>query len=637
MSKEPSASSVTPFRRFSRALGIVVGLGVATVFLPMTAAQAGPDDAVPIAEIQGSGSTSPLSGERVLTHGVVTANYPTGGFNGFYLQTPGSGGTIKTDGQPSDGVFVYGRTDVTVGECYRVTASVTEYRGLTELTNATLEKDAGSCASAKPVRLRQVPVTDVDKERYEGMLVLPSGAHIVTNNYQLNQYGQLGLTPGNEPLRTATDVVAPEQAAAFEEAQQARYITLDDGASWDYLRNSAAQDSPLPYLSQSTPMRTNSTVYFTRPVVLDYRFQWNYQPTSQVVGSDQRFLRSENDRPAKAPSVGGDLQLATFNVLNYFTDLGQDEEGCDAFEDRDGNPVTADYCQVRGAYTSSALNDQQRKIVRAINGLDAEVVALMEVENSAALTYASHPRDRAVSTLVAALNSEVLTDTDRWAYVPSPVVSSPGEDIIRTAFIYKPNAVTTMGASEILLDDSFANARYPLAQRFAPADGVGQEFVAVANHFKSKGSGADDGTGQGLSNPSREAQARALIEWVQQAWAGDPVFLMGDFNAYSKETPVQIIERADFTNAVQRFGSFSGGNQPSATYQFGGRLGSLDHVFANPAAVELVTGAGVWDINADESVAMQYSRRNYNVVDFYRPHAYAASDHDPALVGVRVR
>ena len=40
-----------------------------------------------IAEIQGTGPTSPLVGQNVRTRGVVTASYPTGGLNGFYIQT----------------------------------------------------------------------------------------------------------------------------------------------------------------------------------------------------------------------------------------------------------------------------------------------------------------------------------------------------------------------------------------------------------------------------------------------------------------------------------------------------------------------------------------------------------------------
>lgn len=151
--------------------------------------------------------------------------------------------------------------------------------------------------------------------------------------------------------------------------------------------------------------------------------------------------------------------------------------------------------------------------------------------------------------------------------------------------------------------------------------------MVVANHFKSKGSGEDDGTGQGLSNPSREAQATALTSWVEEMFAGDAVLLTGDFNAYSRETPVQIIEQAGFTNVEARYGA-------DPTYQFSGRLGSLDHIFANAAALKLVRGAAVWNINADESVAMQYSRSNYNVTQFVTGSRFAASDHDPVLVGL---
>ena len=36
----------------------------------------------------------------------------------------------------------------------------------------------------------------------------------------------------------------------------------------------------------------------------------------------------------------------------------------------------------------------------------------------------------------------------------------------------------------------------------------------IVNHFKSKGSGADDGTGQGNANPDRVAQAQALVAFA---------------------------------------------------------------------------------------------------------------------------
>lgn len=583
-----------------------------------------------IAEIQGTGTATPLAGRTVVTTGVVTAVYATGGFNGFYLQTPGSGGTAKAPGDASDGVFVYGTTGVAIGDCVEVTGTAKEFNGLTEIDRASVAA-AADCAGVAAIPLDTLPATAAAKEAYEGMLVMPMGAYTVTNNYQLNQYGQLGLAVGDSPLYQATDVVAPgAPATAYEQANLAKYITLDDGSSWDYLRNATATGSPLPYLSAATPLRTGSRVTFTTPVILDYRFQWNYQPTGQVVGADDADvpISGENDRQAAAPSVGGGAQLASFNVLNYFTDLGEDEDvyqNCPAYTDRDGTPVTTNGCEVRGAWTQAAFEDQKRKIVAAINGTGAEAVALMEVENSAGITWIDHHRDWSLANLVDALNADA--GGTRWAYVASPVVTPGSEDVIRVAFIYDPSVLDVLGPSLIDLDSAFANARYPLAAKFKVRNS-GKPFVMVANHFKSKGSGADDGTGQGLSNPSREAQARQLVGWVSEMFEDQAAFLMGDFNAYSKETPVQIIEAAGYTEAVKKF-------QPaSATYQFSGRLGSLDHIFVNAKGMKLVTGAAVWDINADESVAFQYSRRDYNVVDFYAPDPFASSDHDPDLVGI---
>ncbi|GGB65157.1 hypothetical protein N798_10795 [Knoellia flava TL1] len=591
-----------------------------------------PPTAATIAEIQGTGASSPLNGKLVTTKGVVTAVYPTGGFNGFYLQTPGTGGTTDATPGASDGVFVFGRTSVDVGDCVDVAATVEEYNGLTELTKVTAVAPATDCAPVTPTPLATLPATDAEKEQYEGMLVQPQGTYTITNNYQLNQYGQVGLAVGDEPLRTATDVVLPGAAAtAYEAENRKKYVTLDDGSSWDYIRNEAAQDSPLPYLSQKEPMRTASQVTFSKPVILDYRFQWNYQPTGQVVGATDADdpVTTENDRETTAPAVGGNLKIATFNVLNYFTDLGETEDtfkNCPFYADRDGTPVTTNFCEVRGAWTAAALADQQAKIVTAINGLGADVVSLEEIENSAGISYLpGQSRDKALATLVTALNEAGGT----WAYVASPLVTPSNEDVIRTAFIYRKDRIQALDASQILLDPAFANARYPLAQKFKALN-AGNPFVVIANHFKSKGSGVDDGTGQGNANPSRIEQARALRTWANTQFADEAVFLVGDFNSYSKEDPVREIEAGGFTNLAERF------DAGSASYQFDGRLGSLDHGFANAKALRMVTGAGIWDINSDESVAMQYSRRNYNVTDFYTTGPWSSSDHDPLLIGLAV-
>src|ERR687890_491944 len=83
-----------------------------------------------IAEIQGPGDSSPLVGSTVTTKGIVTAAYPAGGFKGYYLQTPGTGGPVDpaTD-TTSDGIFVFQSTGafpaaVQIGKYLQVTGSV---------------------------------------------------------------------------------------------------------------------------------------------------------------------------------------------------------------------------------------------------------------------------------------------------------------------------------------------------------------------------------------------------------------------------------------------------------------------------------------------------------------------------------
>ncbi|CAH0208481.1 Endonuclease YhcR [Microbacterium sp. Bi128] len=370
-------------------------------------------------------------------------------------------------------------------------------------------------------------------------------------------------------------------------------------------------------------------------MVLDYRNNaWKFQPTTQLTAdndasvSPAAFSRVRAEAPA---AVGGDIKVATFNVLNYFTTTGDTLSGCSFYNDRAGNPITVNTgCDARGAANGTNLQRQQDKIVTAITALGADVVSLEEIENSAAF---GKNRDTALSTLTAALNTAAGSDV--WAFVASPSALPATEDVIRTAFIYKKAAVRTEGDSRILTTGSaFDNARRPLAQKFGlVGKGDDSEFIAIVNHFKSKGSGsgenADKGDGQGASNASRVAQAGDLVSFadgLKSEWGTDKVFLMGDFNAYSKEDPIAVLTNAGYIDQGSKSGKYS--------YSFSGQSGSLDHVFASSSADSRVRGADIWNINSGESIALEYSRYNYNATNFYDTSAFRSSDHDPVIVGV---
>ena len=120
---------------------------------------AAPAGVTPIAGVQGdNAATSPLDGQVVKVEGEVTASYPTGGLNGFYIQTPGP----DTTPDASDGIFVYGgpggftpATYPAIGDSVSVTGTVGEFSGATQIA----ANDAGVVDDRRPSRLggRQDP------------------------------------------------------------------------------------------------------------------------------------------------------------------------------------------------------------------------------------------------------------------------------------------------------------------------------------------------------------------------------------------------------------------------------------------------------------------------------------------------
>jgi predicted extracellular nuclease len=600
-----------------------------------------------IAEIQGTGTTSPLAGQTVSTRGVVTARYPTGGYAGFYLQTPG---TPDTPGA-SDAVFVYAPgLDASavpfLGASVDVVGRVSEFNGSTQVTLA------GAAAPLSPalpaVTPLAAPWTDLDseteKEAHEGELIAPQGHFTVTDSYGTDQYGEIGLAAGTTPLLQPTDVAdaqgSGDEAVAADNAR--RRITLDDGASVDF-RNAANVDAPLSWLTPSTPVRAGAPVTFTGPVVLEFRNNlWKLQPVRRITGAGSATATFGDTRTATPAAVGGDLRLATFNVLNFFPTTGVQwaaaaaGRSCTYFRDRDGAPTTVDECVPdgpRGAADQTSLARQRGKIVSAINRLGASVVSLEEIENSAKF---GQDRDAGVAALVDALNAAAGAGTWAYALSPSPSELPPlaQQDVIRTAFIYRPADVSLLGASRVLTGSAaFEGAREPLAQAFQRRGGS-DTFTVVVNHFKSKRSGTPDPDGQGAGNAERVAQARALDAFAR-GFAAErgtaAVFLTGDFNAYTQEDPVQELTGSGWTNLES---TTAPGRDWS--YFFGGLAGSLDHVFANPAALAMVTGVDVWSINAEEPVSAEYSRYNSNTTQLFEPGTpFRASDHNPEVVGIR--
>ena len=573
-----------------------------------------------IAQVQGTTDVSPLVGQTVTVQGVVTADYRTGGFKGIVIQTQGTGGGVKTAGA-SDGIFVYLGNQapaLAIGDLVSVTGKVSEYSGQTQISPAAVTDTVVVTAGVGVPAPTPLPDTVVgaDREQYENMLVAPTGTYRLASSHQLYNYGTLWLNAGEALNVKSTESTRPgDAAAAIAKANRANRILLDDGWS-TMVTTKPAHPGDQPYFTKDTVVRNGDKVGFpAEGSILQYGFDdWRLQP---IVPIDDRSAASHkptfttlNPRPTTAPAVGGDVQVASFNVYNYFTTL------------------TSENPSARGAATAEQFAIQKSKIVAAINGLDAEIVSLMEIENGPKL---GKPLDAALADLVAGLNQAAGSEV--WDYVRTPkALDNPAiTDYITSAIIYKKAAATPKGDSVTVVDETvWGNAREPIAQTFQIG---GKVVTVVANHLKSKtppkNASPEPADGQGFFNADRVAQAKAILAFTEQlktSSGSDDILLIGDFNAYGKEDPIDVFAQAGWTDLVPA-------KAPGQyTYSFDGELGSLDHVIASPSLASSITGTGVWGINSPE-----WSDRGYAYGAAEAGTPFRSSDHDPILVGLSTK
>jgi uncharacterized protein len=588
----------------------------------------------PIYAIQGSGTTSPLVGQTLTTTGAVTKVNN----NGFFMQD------LVGDGDPltSDGIFVFTSTapTVRVGDFVRLTGRVTEFnvgsatnaytlaRPVTELTTITGLTVLNTGVVVAPTVVTLPELVNDDLERYEGMLVTINGPFTVAQNFYQGRFGQLTLAVGGR-METPTNRFRPgPQALALADENARRRIILDDGLS-------TQNPNPTPYLGTGGLGRAGDTVAALTGVI-----DFGLAALSNAGAGDYKLHPSvapvfvaANARPAATPEVGGNIKLASFNVLNFFTTFGNGQtaggltgQGC-----TQGTTTTAGNC--RGADNIAEFLRQRTKIVEAMAIINADVFSLMEIQNNGNV---------AAQNLVDALNAKVGAGS--YAVINEPA-SGMGTDAIKVAMIYQPARLTAVATTS---DPDPINNRATLAQTFAAANG--EKFSIVVNHLKSKGScpaatdpdaagNTENGDGQGCWNARRVEQAqrlRTFVMQVQSSSGSNDVLLVGDFNAYAQEDPIFALTSNGFTDQIGVFNSLG------YSYVFDGASGRIDHAISNATLAPKIAFATHWHINADEATVYDYNLESKQPAcatcapDPYTADPYRASDHDPVVVGLNL-
>jgi len=599
---------------------------------------AGVAAATPIGAVQGAGETSPLVGQTVTVEGIVVGDFegPSPALRGFYVQSRDA----DTDGDPatSEGLFVFNgnANSVNLGDEVRVSGAVSEFQGQTQVTASGAVQVLSTGNPVTPAEVALPAASATTFEATEGMLVHFTQRLYVTEYFQLARFGEVVLS-GGDRLDQPTAVAEPGAAAnAIQAANDLNRIKIDDASQaqnpatilFGRGGNPLTAANPLrgaDYADGLTGVMTytwggasaSPNSYRVRPV-------GDLSDAGLVPGGGVPVFEAGAPRPSAPEAVGGSLRVASFNVLNYFLTLNASGNVC--------GPVGFEQ-ECRGANTAQEFDRQRTKLLSALDALNADVVGLMELENT--------PGVDAAADLAAGLNA--LQGTTVWHSIDTGV---QGTDVIRVGAIYRTDKVTPAGAFTILnssVDPRFDDNHHrpTLAQSFTET-ATGEDLTLVMNHLKSKGScpaagtdaaNEDHGDGAGCWNAERTEAAHAIVDWIAAGHAGngDPdVVLMGDMNSYAKEDPIDVFAAAGFTDLSA--GGYS--------YVFDGQWGYLDYALVSPSLLEQVAGITEFHINSDEVPALDYNtefKSAAQINDLYAPDMYRTSDHDPVLLGVALQ
>ncbi|MDO8189281.1 lamin tail domain-containing protein [Conexibacter sp. JD483] len=559
----------------------------------------------PIHDVQGSGSSSPITGSTVTIEGVVTGIDDLMGSNytsvfpqdaGIFVQQ--EPGTEDNDPNTSEGVFVgYVRgpgndRSALLGKRVRLTGRVVEKFNQTQvdILQNTQPEVLGEGRLPAPVTLDPAKaeaqtVTSVDVngtrsyyETLEGMRVtLATG---IANSGATTKFGALFLNPGTTRQRVFNTTTGPLLNSLVS--------LVDDAGAGDPDR--ATIDLRPDSRTLIAADLFSSVENATGPLNFSY---YNYGIVTQADGMP--VVTPDPDVPAVytlPPAEQDELRISGFNVENLFP------QGATL----DLHTVSESEYQEKLGALAIAIRDRLRA---------PDVVAVQEIGDSVHTTGTPSPA-------TAKTSRDVLTDLANkigggyTAYAPEGF----DERGIDVGYLVKPGVTVHGDAQQVALGiarpASECNSRADQAFDRVPlaldVEKDGLRTTVINNHFKSKGG----------TDLCREVQARAVREVAERLTAdGKQVIVTGDLNSFQFESPLTILQQGGtLTNLWDR-----APEQERYSYHFNGRLQTLDHT--------LVTG-GLLDRVRD----FRYAHLDN---DLHRDYALGqgVSDHDPPVVTLR--
>jgi len=509
----------------------------------------------------------------VKTKGIVTGVFQdVGELGGFFIQEH----TIFSN----RGIFVKTQRLVHVGDEILITAKVVEYKNETRLDSVQsiqLVSEGNSVGN----QFVSLPISLKKMEQLEGSLIHIENELLISSSYSFLKYGQILLS--SSELVQATEIYDAQfdslKISDLSSQKDVNSIVIDDLSNKRFPLLDSLYCKPEEVLIGN---KCTGITGFVSQFNDDYRIRLIEDISVEVSDIEVNS------------SVMGSLKVMSFNLHNLFNGDG-----------KGGGFPTA-----RGAKTYKSYQLQLAKLKAAICAADPDIIAMMELENDG---------EDSLSTLVQFCSYLNLKKPNR-KYTVSLTGTSSSSDFIKTGIIYDANSVTALTTAKYHKNPIFS--RPPLFQRFNYRGNT--EFILSVNHFKSKsprgaeGLNKDQKDGQAAYNYKRKQQAKVLINIVDSLYEKDNLLIVGDFNAYTNEDPIQLLE----SNNLKRL------EVSKYSYEYKGRKGNLDHAFVSKNFESSIKEIKVWDINASYPNWIDY-RHELADSTYYR-----SSDHNPILIGL---
>ena len=557
-----------------------------------------------IHEIQGSGASSPLSEQDVITSGVVTGVK----VNGFFLQTPDA----EADANPnsSQGIFVFTSATpaVSVGNVLIARGTASEFFELTQI-EASLPGDVNVTASnaALPSAITLTsqildPAGPPDQlERFEGMRLI---APFLTSVAPTDEFGEIATVlsgiprPIREPGIPVSDPVPPDPTTGVTDCCIPRF---DENPERIVIDTEGLVGMPVVTVTSHVAIGN-----VTGP--LDFSFG-----AYKILPALPLSVGPNISGVAVPVPAAGEFTVGGFNIENFAGNDTRRRKAALAIRQLMQSPDVIGHIEILDLATLQSLADQ----------VNADAVAASE----------SNPAYQAV-------------------LIPAPPLPGGNPSTQNVGFLVKTSRVRVDAVSQELANETFVNPtngqtetlhdRPPLVLR-ATVDPLGlnpRPVIVIVNHLRSFidiGLVAGEGPRVRAKRTAQAESVAGLLQELQTTNPGIAIISVGDYNAYEFNDgytdPIAILKGAptpDDQMVVDASPDLVNPNFVNLTdalpladrysFIFEGTPQALDHVLVNTVANSYVQRYAIARGNSDFPALPAFAE------DVTRPER--SSDHD---------